>query len=72
MPGLAAAQNSGIQAARGAFLRFLDGDDLWAQTKAEHHLTFFRDHPEIDLTFSHPWMIDERGLEIAPSKIERL
>jgi glycosyltransferase involved in cell wall biosynthesis len=66
--GLAAARNSGIQAARGAYLGFLDGDDLWTQTKAERHFIFFRDHPEIDVTFSYAWIIDELGLEVAPFK----
>jgi hypothetical protein len=66
--GLAAARNSGIQTARGAYLGFLDGDDLWAKTKAERHISFFRDHPEIDLTFSYACLIDELGLEIAPIK----
>ena len=63
--GLAAARNTGIQAAKGRYLGFLDGDDLWARTKAERHLSFLRDHPEIDVTFSYAFMIDESGREIA-------
>ena len=64
--GLAAARNAGIRAARGEYLGFLDGDDLWASTKADRHLLFFRNHPEIDLTFSFAWIIDGSGLKIAP------
>ena len=64
--GLASTRNSGIQVARGTYLGFLDGDDLWAENKAERHLEFLRNHPEVDLTFSFARMIDESGKQLSP------
>ena len=66
--GLASARNSGIQAASGAFIGLLDGDDLWAQTKAQRHLELLHEHPEVDLTFSNAWMMDASGRCLAPLK----
>ncbi len=55
------ALNAGISAARGEFLAFLDGDDVWHPGKLARHLQFLREHPDIDLTCSWYRMIDERG-----------
>jgi glycosyltransferase involved in cell wall biosynthesis len=51
--GHAAARNAGILAARGAFLSFLDHDDLWSADKLDLQLVCFARDPELDLVFGH-------------------
>jgi len=62
--GLANARNLGLDAARGLYIGFLDGDDVWKPAKVERHLRFLQAHPETDLTFSLSSTIDESGREV--------
>ena len=45
------AYNTGLAAARGAFLQFLDGDDVLAPNKIETQLDVFRSDPDADIVF---------------------
>jgi glycosyltransferase involved in cell wall biosynthesis len=51
--GPSATRNLGARAARGAFLAFLDPDDLWRRDKLERQMRCFREHPGLDLCVAH-------------------
>ena len=59
--GLSGARNTGILAARGHFIGFLDGDDVWLPEKAARHLHLMRGDPGIGISFSHSEYITESG-----------
>lgn len=50
--GVGAACNTGIAAAKGEFIAFLDSDDFWKTDYLERQLNFFTQHPEIGAVFS--------------------
>ncbi len=51
--GHPAARNTGIRAAAGEFLAFLDHDDIWSPDKLERQLASFERNPSLDLVFGH-------------------
>lgn len=50
--GPAAARNTGIAAASGDLICFLDADDLWTADKLESQIAFMEQHPEVGLLFA--------------------
>lgn len=47
--GIAASRNNGASRARGAWLAFLDHDDIWAPNKLEVQAEFAKKHPDVAL-----------------------
>ncbi|MGI8961326.1 MAG: glycosyltransferase family 2 protein [Bryobacteraceae bacterium] len=51
--GVSSARNTGIRAARGGWLAFLDGDDMWLPEYLESQLAILRADPAIDMVFGN-------------------
>jgi glycosyltransferase involved in cell wall biosynthesis len=62
--GLASALNSGIAASRGAYIGFLDADDVWLPGKLARHIQLLQERPGVDVTFSWVSSIDGNGKPI--------
>lgn len=59
--GVCAARNTGIRHARGEYLAFLDGDDLWLPEKLEKHVKHLESNSKLGISFSRSAFIDEAG-----------
>lgn len=49
--GVTASRNAGAKVSRGAFLAFLDADDVWLPSKLDHQLAVMNAHPDAGLVF---------------------
>lgn len=50
--GMSASRNLGLGEAAGEWVSFIDGDDLWKQTKLERQLSLLAEHPGVDVLVS--------------------
>jgi len=59
--GYSRALNRGLDRASGAFIAFVDGDDLWTPDKLERQLQALERHPEAGAAYSWTRFIDRAG-----------
>ncbi len=59
--GVAAARNTGLAHAKGAFVALLDQDDLWLPAKLERQIAYLDAHPQVGLVHSRVECIDAAG-----------
>jgi glycosyltransferase involved in cell wall biosynthesis len=49
--GIAAGRNTGIREAKGAYIAFMDGDDIWDIDKIEKQIALLETTPSVDIAF---------------------
>jgi len=62
--GRAAARNTGLEAAAGSLIVFLDADDQLYPHKLERQVTFLQEHPDVGVVYSDVMLCDETGQEL--------
>ncbi len=65
--GVSSARNRGIQEARGEFVAFLDGDDLWLPRKLERQLSAIAREPGIDAVQCSVYLVSN-GLKVMEAR----
>ena len=70
--GVSAARNRGIKEAKGEFIAFLDGDDLWLPEKLNKHVRHLENSPQVGVSFSRFSFIDETGQSLKIFKISKI
>ena len=64
--GMSSARNVGIREAEGAFIQFLDADDLLDPDKLEVHTAYLLSHPETDIVYGDWGYFAQLDQENAP------
>ncbi len=64
--GPSAARNTGIREARGEFVAFLDGDDLYEPEYLAVQIEQFREHPEADMIYGSALIFGDDPCEGSP------
>lgn len=59
--GLAGARNTGVRAARGTYIAFLDDDDEYLPTKLAQQVPALDAHPEYSVVYSDVYLCDADG-----------
>jgi teichuronic acid biosynthesis glycosyltransferase TuaG len=62
--GPAHARSTGVREARGEYIAFLDGDDLWLRTKLSNQILFMRS-TGIDFSYTQYRTMNSQGTEVS-------
>ena len=68
--GVSAARNTGLHAATGDYIAFLDSDDSWLPWKLEAQLCALRAYPEAGMVWTDMLAVDENGKTLHESYIK--
>jgi|GEM_PF-310960 len=61
--GSAVARNQGLDAAKGAYIAFLDSDDVWLPGKLTAQVGYLEAHPDVGMIYADwlPWKRDKQS-----------
>lgn len=68
--GVSAARNRGVAASRGAWVAFLDSDDLWRPNKVAAQVAMFQSQPEVAVCYTDEIWI-RHGVRVNPKRIHQ-
>jgi len=60
--GPSKARNTGIKAAKGDYIAFLDADDLWTPMKLERQMEYITSNNKISLVFGDMKVFNDKGI----------
>jgi glycosyltransferase involved in cell wall biosynthesis len=61
--GVATARNEGLNLAKGAYIAFLDADDIWLSGRFAKSYEYLMDHPDVDYLLGMQLMFLEPGIQ---------
>jgi glycosyltransferase involved in cell wall biosynthesis len=67
--GQTRAKNQGIALSRGAFIAFLDADDVWLPGKLEQQMALFRSRPDVGVVYSDFERMDGEGKTLPKGEV---
>ena len=68
--GVSSARNAGIKHSQGAYISFLDSDDLWLPGKLSTQVSFFETHPQALICQTEEiWL--RKGVRVNPRKVHK-